>query len=78
MLFAWIGQPRHTKGKIVRTLAGLRRSYKTNENVRAAKSSVGDLDPDPHVFGPPGSASISQRCGSGSFNFLINVLCGLK
>ncbi len=23
--------------------------------------------PDPHVFGPPGSGSISQRYGSGSF-----------
>ena len=28
------------------------------------KSSVGD--PDPQVFGPPGSGSISQRYGSGS------------
>jgi len=33
--------------------------------------SVADLDPkldpaDPHVFGPPGSGSISQRYGSGS------------
>jgi hypothetical protein len=35
-------------------------------------------DPDPHVFRPPGSGSISQRCGSGSFSFLINVLSGLK
>jgi hypothetical protein len=25
--------------------------------------------PDPHVFGPPGSGSISQRCGSGSGSF---------
>jgi hypothetical protein len=24
-------------------------------------------DPDPHVFGPPGSGSTSQRYGSGSF-----------
>jgi hypothetical protein len=43
-------------------------------------TSVGD--PDPHVFGPPGSGSISQRfgsgSGSGSFPFLINVLSGLK
>jgi hypothetical protein len=37
-------------------------------------ASVGD--PDPHVFGPPGSGSISQRFGSGyrsgsvSFPFL--------
>jgi hypothetical protein len=35
-------------------------------------------DPDPHVFGPPGSGSISQRYGPGSFPFLINVLSGLK
>jgi hypothetical protein len=29
-----------------------------------------DLDlPDPHVFGPPGSGSISQRYGSGSGSF---------
>jgi hypothetical protein len=38
--------------------------------------------PDPHAFGPPesGSGSISQRYGSGSFPFLINVLSlsGLK
>jgi hypothetical protein len=50
--------------------------------------SVGNLDPepdtDPHVFGPPGSGSISQRYGSGSgarsgsFPFLIKVLSGLK
>jgi hypothetical protein len=31
---------------------------------------------DPDVFGPPGSGSISQRFGSGSFPFLINVLSG--
>jgi hypothetical protein len=43
--------------------------------------SVGDPDPqDPHVFGPAGSGSgsISQRYGSGSFPFLINVLSRLK
>ncbi len=32
------------------------------------KISVADPDPpDPHVFGPPGSGSISQRQVSGSF-----------
>jgi hypothetical protein len=32
------------------------------------RNSVADPDtPDPHVFGPPGSGSISQRYGSGSF-----------
>ncbi len=49
--------------------------------------SVGDPDPepdqipkDPHVFGPPGSGSISQRYGpgSGSFLFLIKVLSRLN
>jgi hypothetical protein len=35
-------------------------------------TSVADPDPnpdppDPHVFGPPGSGSTSQRYGSGSF-----------
>jgi hypothetical protein len=32
---------------------------------------LGIPDPDPHVFGPPGSASgsISQRYGSGSRSF---------
>jgi hypothetical protein len=29
-------------------------------------TSVADPNPDPHVFGPPGSGSISQRYGSGS------------
>ncbi len=29
--------------------------------------SVADPD-DPYVFGPPGSGSVSQRYGSGSFN----------
>jgi hypothetical protein len=38
------------------------------------RDSVADPDPnavppDPHVFGPPGSGSISQRYGSGSGYF---------
>jgi hypothetical protein len=28
--------------------------------------SIADPNPDPHVFGPPGSGSIGQRSGSGS------------
>ncbi len=36
--------------------------------------SVGDPDPqDPHVFGPPGSRSISQSYGSGSGSFPFSV-----
>jgi hypothetical protein len=44
-------------------------------------TSAGDPDPqDPHVFGPPGSGSNTQRSGSGvgSFPFPINLLSGLK
>jgi hypothetical protein len=37
-----------------------------------ALRSVGDPDPDPHVFGPFGY--VSQRYGSGSFPLLIKVL----
>jgi hypothetical protein len=37
--------------------------------------SVGDPEPDPHVFGPPGYGSINQKyesgSGSGSFPFVI-------
>ncbi len=43
--------------------------------------SVGDPDlQDPHVLGPPGIGSISQRYRSGSWSlpFLIKVLSGLK
>ncbi len=42
--------------------------------VLTTNTSVGD----PHVFGPPGSGSISQSYGPGSFPFLIDVLNGLK
>ncbi len=47
-------------------------------NIAKLSGSVGD--PYPHVFGPPGAGSISQRygSGSGSFPFLIDVLSGLK
>jgi hypothetical protein len=38
--------------------------------LRLNNSSVGD--PDPHIFGPPGSGSISKIYGSGFFPFLID------
>jgi hypothetical protein len=45
------------------------------------QGSVGDPDPepDPHVFGLPGSGSICQRYGSGSGSFpsLIKVFSEL-
>jgi hypothetical protein len=31
-------------------------------------------DPDPHVFGPPGSGSTSQRYGSGSFSHHAKIV----
>ncbi len=40
------------------------------EHTLIVSGSVVDPDPDPpdpHVFGPPGSGSTSQRYGSGSF-----------
>jgi hypothetical protein len=60
---------------------GIERGMGDREGYRTDRvgGSVGDPDPqDPHVFGPPGSGSISQRYGSGSFPFLIKVLIGLK
>ncbi len=49
------------------------------DNMSRVSIGVGDPDTqDPHVFGSPGSRSISQRyrSGSGSFPFLINALSG--
>jgi hypothetical protein len=41
--------------------------YQKGKYIRYHTTSVGDPDPqDPHVIGPPGSESISQRYGSGS------------
>jgi hypothetical protein len=46
------------------------------KHINIKETSVGD--PDPHVFGPPGSGFICRRSGSGSFPFLIKVLSGPK
>ncbi len=35
--------------------------------VRGSVADPNPDPPDPHVFGPPGSGSTSQMCGSGSF-----------
>jgi hypothetical protein len=38
-------------------------------------SSVADPDlPDPYVYGPPGSGSVSQRYGSGSFYHQVKIV----
>jgi hypothetical protein len=43
--------------------------WQLSRDCPAAAGSVPDpdLDPDPHVIGPPGFGSTSQRYGSGSF-----------
>ncbi len=43
--------------------------YLLSYTVRYAQCNTSVADPDPHVFGPPGSGSISQRYGSGSGSF---------
>jgi hypothetical protein len=46
------------------------KNYGKNIKHETILTSVADPDPDPpdpHVFGPPGSGSTSQRYGSGSF-----------
>jgi hypothetical protein len=43
--------------------------------LRIQVSSVADPDPpDPHVFGPSGSGSTSQRYGSGSFYHYAKIV----
>jgi hypothetical protein len=32
-----------------------------NQETSVGRDCVADPDPDPHIFGPPGSGSISQR-----------------
>jgi hypothetical protein len=45
----------------------VQKRLKTTSNFsNLPKTSVADPNPDPHVFGPPGSGFISQRYGSGS------------
>jgi hypothetical protein len=45
------------------------------ERETALGDSVMDPDPEPHVFGPPGSGSISQRYGSGSGSLPFSHKC---
>ena len=61
---------------LIRTRAGLEMAFSKRGKMHKflldffLKGSVAEPDPDPpdpHVFGPPGSGSTSQRYGSGSF-----------
>jgi hypothetical protein len=42
------------------------------ENLTSVFSSV--VDPDPYVFRPPGSGSVSHRYGSGSFYYQAKIV----
>jgi hypothetical protein len=53
-------------------------THKSKKKIRkfmfwSAECSLLTSDPDPHVFGPPGSGSISQRYGYGSRSFYQQV-----
>jgi len=51
-------------------------TFWTGEKKDESNFGVGDPDPDPqdpHVFGPPGSRSISQRYGSGTGSFIFLI-----
>ncbi len=73
----FIGQSKITHWRTCRLLllivaTGNRYSFQEQKiliEIPEVTSSVADLDPDPYVFGPPGSGSISQRNGSGSWFF---------
>ncbi len=45
---------------------------KSHLTLLSLSSSV--ADPDPHIFGPPGSGSTSQRYGSGSFYYHAKIV----
>jgi hypothetical protein len=61
-LHSWAGLP--TAPATSHSAKDLHRSHASKD---IGKCSIGD--PDPHVFGPPGSGSISHRYGSGSGSF---------
>jgi hypothetical protein len=70
-----------TRGQQIKVISQLLRWVLVERISLQILASVGDPDPDsqyPHVLGPPGSGSISQRYESGPFPFLIKVLSGLK
>ncbi len=72
--FSYIFWQKQMRIHIISKMAGLQYMHtKTEQKWKENPlflTSVADPDPpDPHVFGPPGSGSISQRYGSGSGSF---------
>jgi hypothetical protein len=60
-------QEKRESVEVALTLDILKHGKRFHATVRyTLTNSVPDPNPDPHVFGPPGSGSISQRYGSGS------------
>jgi hypothetical protein len=39
-----------------------------------ARTETSVVDPDPDVFGPPGSGTVSHRYGSGSFYNQVKII----
>ncbi len=75
----WQVDALHTLASRGAECSQFQRQERTLPSLLILSPNVGDPDPQkPHVFGPPGSGSITQMYGSGSFPFLINVLSGLK
>ncbi len=64
-----LAQPQHLRGYLpsLAVLLSTRHWKVGPSKVSMVKTSV--PDPDPQVYGPPGSGSISQRYGSGSGSF---------
>ncbi len=60
----------------LRTPALKRRNSKNVNEMDCLLGSVVDLDPDPHILGPPGSGSVSHkyRSGSGSFHYQAKIV----
>ncbi len=71
LLAAILGEMAALKGRVRVGAGGRRKAYVAQQawiQNLTIRDSVPD-PPDPHVFGPPGSGSTSQRYGSGSGSF---------
>jgi hypothetical protein len=68
-ILLWTAPCQYSLGAMFSDSFGLNLNFFAINSGRVV-SSVADPDPpDPHVFGPPGSGSTSQRYGSGSGSF---------